>query len=85
MAGKDLYAILGLSRGASAAAVKKAYKQLARKYHPDLNPGDKRAEERFKDISEAYSVLSDVEQKKRYDTLGTIGNHRPQTDRKSVV
>ncbi len=79
MAGKDLYAILGLSRGASAAAVKKAYKQLARKYHPDLNPGDKRAEERFKDISEAYSVLSDVEKKKRYDTLGTLGNHGPQT------
>jgi len=73
VARRDLYEILELPRKASVAEVKKAYKRLARKYHPDLNPGDKSTEERFKEISEAYSILSDPEKKKRYDTLGTVG------------
>lgn len=67
---KDLYAVLGLPKKSSIEDVKKAYKKLARKYHPDLNPGDKSAEEKFKEISEAYAILSDPEKKKKYDTLG---------------
>lgn len=67
---KDLYAILGLPKKSSIEDVKKAYKKLARKYHPDLNPGDKSAEEKFKEISEAYAILSDPEKKKKYDSLG---------------
>lgn len=74
MARRDLYAILDLPKKASISEVKKAYKRLARKYHPDLNPSDKTAEERFKEISEAYATLSDPEKKKRYDTLGTTGD-----------
>jgi DnaJ-class molecular chaperone len=56
---KDYYQVLGVARGASLADIKKAYRKLARKHHPDLNPGDKAAEARFKDIQEAYAVLSD--------------------------
>jgi len=67
---KDLYAVLGLPKKSSIEDVKKAYKKLARKYHPDLNPGDKSAEEKFKEISEAYAILSDPEKKKKYDSLG---------------
>lgn len=67
---KDLYAVLGLPKRASIEEVKKAYKKLARKYHPDLNPGDKSAEEKFKEISEAYAILSDPEKKKKYDSMG---------------
>jgi len=74
VARRDLYEILELPRKASLSEVKKSYKRLARKYHPDLNPGDKSMEERFKEISEAYSVLSDPDKKKRYDTLGTVGD-----------
>jgi molecular chaperone DnaJ len=74
VARRDLYEILELPRKAPAAEVKKAYKRLARKYHPDLNPGDRSAEERFKEISEAYATLSDPEKKKRYDTLGIVGD-----------
>lgn len=70
MAKKDYYEILGLNRKASADEVKRAYKKLARKYHPDLNPGDKKAEDQFKEISEAYAVLSDKEKRARYDTMG---------------
>jgi len=69
---KDLYAYLELPSKAPLADVKKAYKRLARKYHPDLNPGDKSAEERFKEISEAYAILSDPEKKKRYDQRGRV-------------
>ena len=58
MAGKDYYKVLDLDRGASDAEIKKAYRKLAMKYHPDRNKGDEAAEERFKDISEAYAVLS---------------------------
>jgi DnaJ-class molecular chaperone len=68
---KDYYAILGVPRGADEKEIKKAYRRLARKYHPDLNPGDKEAERKFKEINEAYEVLSDPEKRKRYDELGT--------------
>jgi len=67
---KDYYKILGVARGASTDDIKKAFRKLARKYHPDVNPGDKKAEERFKEINEAYEVLSDADKRKRYDTLG---------------
>lgn len=67
---KDYYKILGLPRGASAAEVKRAYRKLAMDSHPDHNPGDRGAEERFKDINEAYQVLSDPGKRARYDQLG---------------
>ena len=67
---KDYYDTLGASRSASADDIKKAYRKLARKYHPDVNPDDKSAEERFKDIQEAYEVLGDPDKRKRYDQLG---------------
>jgi molecular chaperone DnaJ len=67
---KDLYEILGVSKGASAEEIKKAYRKLARKYHPDKNPGDAEAEERFKEIQGAYDVLSDPERRKQYDQVG---------------
>src|SRR5512132_4331427 len=67
---KDYYKILGVERNADADAIKKAYRKLARQYHPDVNKGDKRAEERFKEINEANDVLSDPEKRKLYDQLG---------------
>jgi DnaJ-class molecular chaperone len=67
---KDYYKILGVARGANADEIKKAFRKLARKYHPDVNPGDKKAEEKFKEINEAYEVLSDPDKRRKYDTLG---------------
>jgi molecular chaperone DnaJ len=73
MAKRDLYEVLGVSRTATAEDIKKAYRKLARKYHPDVNPGKKEAEERFKEISLAHDVLSDPEKRKLYDEFGEEG------------
>ena len=72
----DYYETLGVSKSASADEIKKAYRKLALKYHPDKNNGEKSAEERFKQISEAYAVLSDAEKKKQYDTFGSTQFHQ---------
>lgn len=72
---KDYYQILGLSRGAPEEEIKRAYRRLAKQYHPDVNKGDRTAEEKFKEISEAYSVLSDPEKKKQYDMFGSGAFH----------
>ena len=67
---RDYYEVLGVDRGADDATIKKAYRQLAKKYHPDMNPGDKEAERKFKEASEAYAVLSDAEKRRQYDQFG---------------
>ena len=73
MAKRDYYEVLGVDRNASADDIKKAYRKMAIKYHPDKNPGDKEAEEKFKEAAEAYSVLSDADKKARYDQFGHSG------------
>ena len=73
MASRDYYDILGVSKNASDGELKRAYRKLAMKYHPDRNPNKKEAEERFKEINEAYAVLSDKEKRKQYDTFGAEG------------
>lgn len=67
---RDYYELLGLAKSADPSAIKKAYRKLAKKYHPDTNPGDKEAEKKFKEITEAYNILSDPEKKKLYDQFG---------------
>ena len=76
MAQQDYYEILGLKKGATADEIKKAFRKLAVKYHPDKNPGDKKAEDRFKEINEAYAVLSDPQKKSQYDQFGSSGFHQ---------
>src|SRR5438270_12721153 len=79
----DYYKTLGVGKNASDEEIKKAYRKLARKYHPDRNPGDKRAEERFKEISQAHDVLADADKRKQYDRgtgpfgFGTPGGFDP--------
>ena len=78
MAGKDYYNILGVKRDASEADIKKAYRRLARKHHPDVNPGDKSAEARFKEINEAHEVISNSEKRRKYDQYGDQWQHADQ-------
>ena len=73
MADRDYYEVLGVARSASADELKKAYRSLARKYHPDVNPGDKTAEAKFMEVQEAYDVLSDSEKRALYDQYGKAG------------
>ena len=73
MAGKDFYSILGVKKDATAEQIKKAYRKLARKHHPDVNPGNKEAEEQFKEVSQAHEALSDPEKRKIYDEFGEDG------------
>jgi len=78
---KDYYATLGLDKNATTADIKRAYRKLARKHHPDLNPGDKTAEARFKEINEANEVLGDPEKRKKYDELGANWRQYEQAER----
>ncbi|MBK7855355.1 MAG: DnaJ domain-containing protein [Bacteroidetes bacterium] len=73
MAKRDYYEILGVAKNANETELKKAYRQLAIKYHPDKNPGNKEAEEKFKEAAEAYEVLSDAQKRQRYDQFGHQG------------
>ncbi|MBC8101538.1 MAG: J domain-containing protein [Cytophagales bacterium] len=77
---KDYYKLLGVEKTASEKEIKSAYRKLARKHHPDVNPGDKAAEEKFKDISEAYEVLSDTDKREKYDRFGDQWKSYSQTD-----
>ena len=70
---RDYYEVLGVDKSASDDVIKKAYRKLAKQYHPDLNPGDKNAEAKFKEVNEAYEVLSDKDKKVRYDQFGFAG------------
>src|SRR5436305_252893 len=72
---KDFYEVLGVGRKAEQKDIKSAYRKLARKYHPDVNPSDKAAEAKFKEVSEAYEVLSDPEKRKMYDQFGSNWEH----------
>lgn len=77
---RDYYEVLGVEKGASADEIKKAYRKMAMKYHPDRNPGDKQAEEKFKEAAEAYDVLSNPEKKERYDRFGHAGMGNQASD-----
>jgi len=84
MAGKDYYQILGVKRDASEREMKQAYRRLARKYHPDVNPGDKSAEAKFKGVNQAYEVLSDKEKRKKYDQFGDQWQYADQFTRREA-
>ena len=73
MAKRDFYEILGVNKSASTDEIKKAYRKVAMQYHPDRNPGDKAAEEKFKEAAEAYEILSDADKKAQYDRYGHAG------------
>ena len=81
MAGKDYYNILGISRSATESEIRQAYRKLARQHHPDVNPGDKSAEERFKQINEAYEVLADKEKRQKYDKYGDQWQYADQFEK----
>jgi curved DNA-binding protein CbpA len=72
----DLYLVLGLEREATVGDIKRAYRRLARRFHPDINPGDRRAALQFRQIAEAYETLSDPERRRRYDATGGAGRRR---------
>jgi molecular chaperone DnaJ len=80
MATKDLYEVLGVKRDAGPKEIRSAYRRLARKYHPDVNPGDKAAEERFKEINNAHEILSDPEKRKKYDKYGDKWEYADQIE-----
>ena len=80
MTGKDYYSIMGVSRAVSDKDLKTAYRRLARQYHPDVNPGNKATEEKFKEINQAYEVLSDSEKRKKYDRYGDQWQDADQFD-----
>ncbi len=81
MAGKDYYNILGVSRSATEREIKQAYRKLARQHHPDVNPGDKSAEDKFKQVNEAYEVLSDKEKRRKYDKYGDQWQYADQFEK----
>ncbi|MGB9625489.1 MAG: DnaJ domain-containing protein, partial [Phycisphaerae bacterium] len=73
MAQRDYYEVLGVSRNASEQEIKRAYRKLAKQYHPDRNPGDPKATEKFKEVQQAYEVLSDKTKREQYDRFGFVG------------
>ncbi|OGO07090.1 MAG: hypothetical protein A2Z76_02530 [Chloroflexi bacterium RBG_13_56_8b] len=83
MAGKNYYNILGVNRSATEREIKQAYRKLARQHHPDVNPGDKSAEEKFKRINEAYEVLSDEKKRRKYDKYGDQWQHADQFEQQA--
>ena len=81
---EDYYQVLGVDKKASADEIKKAYRKLALKWHPDKNPNNKSAEEKFKKISEAYAVLSDTEKRQQYDQFGSADQYRQQYSQEDI-